>query len=277
MIDDLAELVVAARVASPNDRIELRDQIAAHGSAAVEAMGEWLADPALTRFAVRVIGKVADLGDRDVAVDALHLACEETTPDQRADLDAELHRLGVKAPQPGRRRPGRRPWHPADASVPGWMMRTDRRYAGWLWSEVESGRLRQGWGYQLKQELPLLRHRRERGEPMDRDDDWAWPNRRMLSDEPDGMQIGDLVLLPHLPREWRWSVVRISGPYRYQIDPERSDYGHILPVEIVIADLGDDDVTGEVRWMRTYPARLRRLTQQAYVELGSRITAEERR
>ena len=52
MIDDLAELVVAARVASPNDRIELRDQIAAHGSAAVEAMGEWLADPALTRFAV---------------------------------------------------------------------------------------------------------------------------------------------------------------------------------------------------------------------------------
>ncbi len=91
-------------------------------------------------------------------------------------------------------------------------------------------RVRTAYGSRSPQEA-LLRHRREGGEAMDRDDDWAWPNRRMLSDEPAGIQIGDLLLLPHLPREWRWSVVRIIGPYRYQIDPERNDYGHILPVE----------------------------------------------
>ena len=147
------------------------------------------------------------------------------------------------------------------------MMRTDRSRAGWLWSEDRAGRLRQGWGYQPKQDLVLLRDRRERGEPMDRDDDWAWPNRRMLADEPDGMQIGDLVLLPHLPSEWRWSVVRITGSYRYSIDPEVGDLGHILPVEVIAADLSDDQLTDELRSMRTYPARLRRLSRAAYMDI----------
>ena len=41
-------------------------------------------------------------------------------------------------------------------------------------------RLRTAYGSRSPQEA-LLRHRREGGEAMDRDDDWAWPNRRMLS------------------------------------------------------------------------------------------------
>jgi predicted Mrr-cat superfamily restriction endonuclease len=94
----------------------------------------------------------------------------------------------------------------------------------------------------------------------------------MLSDEPDGMQIGDLVLLPHLPREWRWSVVRITGPYRYEIARPQNDYGHILPVDVVAADLGDDALTPELRWMRVYPARLRRLSREAYEDLVGLVT-----
>ena len=81
------------------------------------------------------------------------------------------------------------------------------------------------------------------------------------------MQAGDLVLLPHLPGEWRWSVVRIEGPYAFQVDPVKKDFGHILPAEIVAEDLRDDELTGEVRRMRAYPARLRRLTRTAFVEL----------
>ncbi len=154
-----------------------------------------------------------------------------------------------------------------DPSVPGWMMRTNRDLAAWLWSEVKADRLRQGWGYQPKQELTLLRHRREQGEGLDIDDENAWPNRRMVSDEPGGMQIGDLILTPHLPREWHWSIVCITGPYRYKIDAAHGNYGHILPVEILAADLGDDDVTDAVRRMRTYPGRLRRLTRQAYEDV----------
>lgn len=261
------DVVEHARLASPNDRIELRDALARHGAAAIEAMGEWLADPVLTRFAVRVIGRAADLGAREAAIGQLLTAREEATPDQRADIDAELHRLGVSLARSGRRRSGRARGHPAEPSVPAWMMRTNQDLAGWIWSEVVAGRLRQGWGYQPKQELSLLRDRRERGEPMDRDDDWAWPNRRMLFDEPHGMQIGDLVLVPHLPRRHRWSVVRITGPYRYEIAPDFNDYGHILPVEILAADFADDDQTDELRAMRAYPARLRRLSRQAHEDL----------
>ncbi|MDQ3688430.1 MAG: hypothetical protein M3406_00045, partial [Chloroflexota bacterium] len=124
-----------------------------------------------------------------------------------------------------------------------------------------------GLGYQPKQELTLLRHRREQGEGLDIDDENAWPNLRMVSDEPGGMQIGDLILTPHLPREWHWSIVCITGPYRYKIDAAHGNYGHILPVEILAADLGDDDVTDAVRRMRTYPGRLRRLTRQAYEDV----------
>lgn len=262
--ESLNELAERARGAGPNERIELRDPIAAYGVAAIEAMGEWLADPMLTRFAVRVLGKVAEGGDRELAIRTLRSAGEEASPDQRADIDAELRRLGMGSAAGPRGRGSRRP---DTSTAPGWMMRTNRYIADWIWSEVQAGRLRQGWGYQAKQELNLLRDRRERGEPTDRDDDWAWPNRRMLSDEPDGMQIGDPVLVPHLPREWRWSVVRIAGPYRYGIDDEHHDYGHILPVETLAADLADTDLTPAVRWMRTYPARLRRLTQQAYDDL----------
>lgn len=102
---------------------------------------------------------------------------------------------------------------------------------------------------------------------MDRDDDWAWPNRRMLSDEPDGMQIGDLVFAPHLPRRWTWSILRITGSYRYEIDPERNDYGHILPVEALKAGIPDRELTSALQAVRSYPARLRRLTREAYHDL----------
>lgn len=149
------------------------------------------------------------------------------------------------------------------------MMRSARTNAGWLWSEVLAGRLRQGWGYRPEQDLVLLRDRRERGEPMSQDDDWAWPNRRMLSDEPDGMQIGDLIFAPHLPQPGRWAILRITGAYRYQIDPEHGDFGHILPVEVLMPGAPDADLTPALQSVRRYPARLRRLSRAAYDDLES--------
>jgi hypothetical protein len=89
----------------------------------------------------------------------------------------------------------------------------------------------------------------------------------MLSDEPDAMQLGDVVFTPHLPRPHTWSVLRITGSYRYEIDPKRNDYGHILPVEILKADIPDADLTPALRAVRKYPARLRRLTREAYDHL----------
>lgn len=76
----LDQLVAQARSASANQRIELRDPIAGYGTDAINAMAEWLADPQLTRFAVRVIGRVADLGERNAAMQSLRVARDEATP-----------------------------------------------------------------------------------------------------------------------------------------------------------------------------------------------------
>lgn len=70
-MSELDHLLESARTASPATRIELRDEIARHGKAAIEAMLGWIADPTLQRFSVRVLGRVADFGERDAALHAL--------------------------------------------------------------------------------------------------------------------------------------------------------------------------------------------------------------
>lgn len=97
MAESLDVLLRQARSASRNDRITLRDPIASHGLAAINAVGSWLADPELWRFAVRVIGRAAEHGARGEAAAALRSAAVGAPVDRRAEIDAELRRLG----QPG--------------------------------------------------------------------------------------------------------------------------------------------------------------------------------
>jgi hypothetical protein len=60
----------------------------------------------------------------------------------------------------------------------------------------------------------------------------AWRgNRRLLQGAWDGLQVGDVVVLPKIPRPGVWAIARITGPYRYEIDPVHYDYGHIRDVE----------------------------------------------
>ena len=94
--ESLDALLARVRAAAPNDRIDLRNEVPARGREAIDAVREWLADPDLSRFAVRVIGRAADLGQREEAIDALRSAGEGAPAEQRVDIDAELAR--VKAP-----------------------------------------------------------------------------------------------------------------------------------------------------------------------------------
>jgi alkylated DNA nucleotide flippase Atl1 len=93
--ESLESLLEQARAAAPNDRITYRDRIAAHGAPAIDAMVMWLADPLLWRFAVRTIGRAADLGARHEAIEALRTAGSQASAEQRVDIDAELARLGA--------------------------------------------------------------------------------------------------------------------------------------------------------------------------------------
>lgn len=93
----MSELLEAARAATLNDRIDLRDEIAGHGTDAIEAMTEWLGDPVLSLFAIRVMGRASEMGARQHAVDALRKAGANALPAHRQAIDAELKRIGAPA------------------------------------------------------------------------------------------------------------------------------------------------------------------------------------
>lgn len=95
MTESLQVLLERARTASPADRIELRDDVASHGAAAVEPLRGWLTDADLSRFAVRVLGKIAEKHDREIAVEALLEARDGASAVEWSDIAAELRRLGA--------------------------------------------------------------------------------------------------------------------------------------------------------------------------------------
>jgi hypothetical protein len=99
----LAALLADAREADPAHRIDLRDPIAAHGAAAIEAVGPWLKEPAFAAFAIRVIARAGLDGERDVALATLRQARRRLDPRFRADVDwalgvLKLERVPVPVP-----------------------------------------------------------------------------------------------------------------------------------------------------------------------------------
>ena len=102
----LAALLADAREADPAHRIDLRDRIASHGAAAIEAVGPWLKEPALAAFAIRVIARAGQDGERDVALAALRGARRRLDPRLRADVDWALGVLKMeRVPEPAPAKP----------------------------------------------------------------------------------------------------------------------------------------------------------------------------
>jgi hypothetical protein len=114
-----------------------------------------------------------------------------------------------------------------------WVMRTSRQNADFLWGELQQGRLRQGWGYQADQDLRVIAQAIGQGQQLNDDQRRAWRNRRMLQSRPDGIQMQDVIIVPHLPRYGFWSVARVEGAYDYSIAQPQRDFGHVLPVQLL--------------------------------------------
>ena len=102
-----------------------------------------------------------------------------------------------------------------------WAFRVDVTQLSFLQQELYAGRLRQGWGYHEGQDLRDMTY-----------DGGAKANLRMLEVRKD-----DVILVPHLPTYGEVAIVRATEDwatgYRYQVDAERRDYGHIFPVEFI--------------------------------------------
>ena len=83
----------------------------------------------------------------------------------------------------------------------------------------------------------------------------------MLSTEPDGMRLGDLILSPNIPEWGRLSIFRLIGSYEYAPDaPRRFDdrFGHILPVALLVGDIDRQSaqVSDALRMTLRNPSRL---------------------
>lgn len=89
----LASLLEKASTASPADRIEWRDQIAAFGPRAIEGVRPWLSNPALAGFAIRVIERVGAAGDPALAAQVLRAARTRVPPAVSGDIAWALQRL----------------------------------------------------------------------------------------------------------------------------------------------------------------------------------------
>jgi len=238
----LDSLLTAARDAGPLDRIDLRDRIAAHGDLAIEAMTDWLGEPKLAAFAVRVLERIGqDPEHRGAVVATLgSVDREHQAQPLLRDLDSALLTLGVpvrrtpvKAPKPG---PARRPAEIKTVASRGyWVMRTSPARRAIIWKEALAGRLRQGWGWDETQNLDVIAEAVRAGTPLNEDQQLAHRNHKMRTTDPDGMRLGDIVVAPNLPKWGVLSVFRVTGGYAWDpMDLAIEDkFGHVLPVELL--------------------------------------------
>lgn len=90
---ELALLLDEARGASLDRRIEWRDPIAAFGERAIVTIEPWLADPAVSAFAIRVIERAGAQGHAEPAMRVLRAARRVVPPGLQADLDWAIARL----------------------------------------------------------------------------------------------------------------------------------------------------------------------------------------
>lgn len=99
-----------------------------------------------------------------------------------------------------------------------WGYRINNAYSEYFKTELNNGRLRQGWGWDPGQDLRHLTF-----------DGGAKKNMRMLKE----VKKGDVLLIPHLPK-WNQVTIAVATEdwdtgYNYNIDPNKGDFGHIFP------------------------------------------------
>ena len=269
-MSELDDLLAEARDAEPGDRIILRDPIAAHGQVAIDAMTDWLGDPRLAAFAIRVLERIGrDPSTRPTVVRVLAAIDRAELPAHLAgDVDRTLTSLGAATRASGRQSGGRASRPPGTPGQRGrgyWVMRTSPWERPFIWAEAEVGRLRQGWGVADEQDLEVIAAVLRRG---DRLTDLQQESRRalrMLASWDNGMRFGDVVVAPSLPEYGRLSIFRVADSYEWApVAPLRfgERFGHVLPVELLVGDINryGPDVTDGLRAILGVQTRLYNIT-----------------
>lgn len=126
-----------------------------------------------------------------------------------------------------------------------WCYRIDTNNIKYFMDELNNGRLRQGWGWDNKQDLRKFK--------MDKG---AGRNRPMFN----RVKKGDIVLIPQLPDWGRVAVVEApedwSEGYEFRVDDRYGDYGHIFPAKYLKSfTRNNEKVTGNLRSTLRNPSR----------------------
>jgi|GEM_PF-1222890 len=150
-----------------------------------------------------------------------------------------------------------------------WASRPDRDNLEYFWTELQKGRMRQGWGYDDSQNLGLIL------EEMQKGGEW-WG--RLSEDQlaayrnypfhpgwgDDTMRQGDIVLIPNMPTFGSFALIRlIDNDYHFDI-PEEWDYGHWRNVALLTPDgvvTDHEDVHADIRSTLRCRSRIWRIDQ----------------
>jgi hypothetical protein len=111
--------------------------------------------------------------------------------------------------------------------------------------ELHNGRLRQGWGWDQKQDLRNFQM-----------DEGAGRNRSMFNK----VKKGDILLVPQLPNWGEIAIVEAtedwSSGYEFRVDVNLGDYGHIFPAKYLKKfTRNNENVTGNLRSTLKNPSR----------------------
>lgn len=127
-----------------------------------------------------------------------------------------------------------------------WAIRSDKNNMEILFCELTKGQLRQGWGYDISQDLRSLQSEIEKGgswwDRLTSVQKEALPQLRMLAKSTDSIQRGDIVVIPNLPGYGFFCIAEVTGDYTYapmklkkdvDVNELGQDYGHILPIKLL--------------------------------------------
>lgn len=150
-----------------------------------------------------------------------------------------------------------------------WVMRTHHEKREFILDRLSRGELRQGWGWRKRQNLDLIAAKLETNgwqvSELEDDERDAWRNQRMWSGHWGRINVGDVIVLPKLPTDRQWKIVRVTGDYHFDLHDDWGDYAHVLPVEELVAAVSNTNRrvgAGLQRTMRT-PMRMWNITPLA--------------
>lgn len=126
-----------------------------------------------------------------------------------------------------------------------WGYRIDKSRIGFFMDELNNGRLRQGWGWDDRQNLRDIKM-----------DEGAKRNLPMFNK----VKEGDILFIPQLPSWGEVAIVKATEDwgdgYQFEIHQEYGDYGHIFPAKFIKSfTRSNENVTGNIRSTLRNPSR----------------------